>query len=46
MYIPYKREKFQLSVKEVTEEFRRAMQKSQLNLMTKFRRGYKRYAGS
>lgn len=46
MYIPYKRDKFQLSVKEVTEEFRKAMQKSQLNLLTKFRRGYKRQVGS
>lgn len=46
MYIPYKREEYQFSVKEVTEEFERDMQKSHLKLSTKFRRGYKRYTGS
>jgi len=42
MYIPFKREKFDFSVQEVTKEFTRVMQKSQLNIMTKFRRGYRR----
>ena len=46
MYVPYKRERYALEVKEATEEFTRAMQKSQLNIMTKFRRGYRRYADS
>lgn len=46
MYIPYKRERFKLDVREVTAEFTRAMQKSQLNIMTKFRRGYRRYSDS
>lgn len=46
MYIPYRRERFKFEVKEVTKEFTRAMQKSQLNLLTKFRRGYRNYADS
>ena len=46
MYIPYKRERFKLDVREATAEFVRAMQKSQLNIMTKFRRGYRRYSDS
>ncbi len=44
MYIPFKREQFDFSVKEVTAEFRRIMQKSQLNLMTRFRRGYRHFS--
>ena len=43
MYIPFKRERFDFSVKEVTAEFRRIMQKNQLNIMTKFRRGYRHF---
>jgi hypothetical protein len=43
MYIPFKREKFAFSVQEITEDFMRVMQKSQLNLMTKFRRGYRHF---
>ncbi len=44
MYIPFKREQFDFSVKEVTAEFRRIMQKSQLNIMTRFRRGYRHFS--
>jgi hypothetical protein len=43
MYIPFKRETFAFSVQEVTKEFTRIMQKSQLNIMTKFRRGYRHF---
>jgi len=41
MYIPFKREKFDFSVKEVTKEFIRVMKKSRLSRITKFRRGYR-----
>ncbi len=44
MYIPFKREKFAFSIQEVTKEFTRIMQKSQLNLMTKFKRGYRHFS--
>ena len=43
MYIPFKREKFAFSVQEITKDFMRVMQESQLNLMTKFRRGYRHF---
>ena len=43
MYVPFKREKFDFSIQEVTKEFTRIMQRSQLQLLTKFRRGYRHF---
>ena len=42
MYVPFKRERFDFSVKEATQELLRAVKKSQLEIKTKFRRGYRK----
>lgn len=43
-YIPYKRETYELSVTEETDEKRRDLEKSRLSVLTKFTGGYKTLA--
>jgi hypothetical protein len=45
MYIPFKRDRFDFSVKEATPELLHAVRKSGLEIETKFRRGYRKNAG-
>jgi hypothetical protein len=45
MYVPFKRERFDFSVKEATPELVRAVRKSGLEIETKFRGGYRKNTG-